>query len=158
MKPLCGRVLLITSFISSVAITSAMPQQAVANPSLAERATAGNPAETRIPDLLRQFDDSLEALVTRVSPAVVQITVTRFGPQDGKSEDGVSLIVRQRAPGPDTQSRSFQAGDVIHSLNNTPVKSVEQLRAALHQLKAGDPVVLQVERQRKLHYVAFDME
>ncbi|MGA8621369.1 MAG: trypsin-like peptidase domain-containing protein [Candidatus Sulfotelmatobacter sp.] len=99
MKPLCVRVLLITSFISSVAITTAMPQPAVANPSLAERATAGNPAETRIPDLLRQFDDSLQALVTRVSPAVVQITVTGFGPQDGKSKDGVSLIVRQRAIG-----------------------------------------------------------
>jgi hypothetical protein len=28
----------------------------------------------------------------------------------------------------------------------------------LHQLKAGDPVVLQVERQGKLHYVAFDKE
>jgi len=99
MKPLCVRVLLITSFISFVLITTAMPQQAVANPLLAERATAGNPAETRIPDLLRQFDDSLQALVTRVSPAVVQITVTGFGPQDEKSKDGVSLIVRQRAIG-----------------------------------------------------------
>jgi hypothetical protein len=38
------------------------------------------------------------------------------------------------------------------------MKSVEQLRSALHQLKAGDPVVLQVERQGKLHYVPFDME
>ena len=68
-------------------------------PIAGRRATAGNPAETRIPDLLRQFDDSLQALVTTVSPGVVQITVTGFGPQDGKSKDGVSLIVRQRAIG-----------------------------------------------------------
>jgi S1-C subfamily serine protease len=38
------------------------------------------------------------------------------------------------------------------------MKSVEQLRSALHQLKPGDPVVLQIERQGKLQYVAFDME
>jgi serine protease Do len=68
------------------------------------------------------------------------------------------VVVVALTPGPDTESRSFHAGDIIHTLNNTPMKSVEQLRAALHRLKAGDPVVLQVERQGKLHYVAFDME
>ena len=68
------------------------------------------------------------------------------------------VVVVALTPGPDTESRSFHAGDIIHALNNTPVKSVEQLRSALHQLKPGEPVVLQVERQGKLHYVAFDME
>ena len=126
MKPLCVRVLLITSFISSVAITTAMPQQAVANPSLAERATAGNPAETRIPDLLRQFDDSLQALVTRVSPAVVQITVTGFGPQDGKSKDGVSLIVRQRAIG----SGVILDPDGYIMTNAHVVEGAQQIRVA----------------------------
>jgi serine protease Do len=68
------------------------------------------------------------------------------------------VVVVALTPGPDTGSHSFHAGDIIHALNNTPMKSVEQLRSALHQLKPGDPVVLQIERQGKLQYVAFDME
>src|SRR5260370_7032315 len=99
MKPLSVRVLLITSLISFVLITAATPQEAVTNPSPANRAPGGYPAETRRPDLLHQFNGSLQALVSRVSPAVVQITVTGFGPQDDKSKDGASFIVRQRAIG-----------------------------------------------------------
>ena len=68
------------------------------------------------------------------------------------------IVVVALSPGPDTQSRGIHAGDIIHALNNTSVKSVEQLRSALYRLKPGDPVVLQIERQGKLHYVAFDME
>ncbi|HEV2732244.1 MAG TPA: PDZ domain-containing protein, partial [Terriglobales bacterium] len=62
------------------------------------------------------------------------------------------------SPGPDSETRGFHAGDIIHALNDTPIESVEQLRSALHQLTSGDAVVLQVERQGKLQYVAFDME
>jgi serine protease Do len=38
-------------------------------------------------------------LAAKVSPAVVQITVTGFGPQDDKSKDGASFVIRQRAIG-----------------------------------------------------------
>jgi hypothetical protein len=38
-------------------------------------------------------------------------------------------------------------------LNNAAMKSVHQLRSALHCLKLGDPVVLQIKRQGVLHYV-----
>src|SRR5258708_29754441 len=99
MKPLSVRILLITSLITFVLITTATPQEAAANASLAETAAGGYATETRIPDLLHQFNGSLQALAARVSPAVVQITVTGFGPQDDKSKDGTSFIVRQRAIG-----------------------------------------------------------
>jgi serine protease Do len=56
---------------------------------------------------------------------------------------------------PDT---GLQAGDVIHSLNTTPIDSMEALRAAVDKLKTGDPVVLQVERSDGLMYVSFEME
>jgi hypothetical protein len=98
MKLLLVRVLLITSLISFVLITTATPQEAAANASLTERA-AGHTAEARIPDLLHQFNDSLRALAAKVSPAVVQITVTGFGSQDDKSKDGASFVIRQRAIG-----------------------------------------------------------
>jgi serine protease Do len=49
-------------------------------------------------------------------------------------------------------------GDVIHAINNRPVDTVENLRSALSQSKSGDSVALQVERQGKLLFVAFDID
>jgi S1-C subfamily serine protease len=56
---------------------------------------------------------------------------------------------------PDT---GLQAGDLIHELNTTSIDSMETLRAAVRDLKAGDPVVLQVERDGGLIYLSFEME
>lgn len=52
----------------------------------------------------------------------------------------------------------LEAGDIIHALNLTPIENMDTLRAALNQLKKGDPVVLQVERSDGLMYVSFEME
>jgi len=49
-------------------------------------------------------------------------------------------------------------GDIIHSVNNRPVDTVDNLRSALSQLKSGDAVALQVERGGKLQYVSFDLD
>jgi len=56
---------------------------------------------------------------------------------------------------PDT---GLQAGDVIHQLNQTPIDTLETLRAATNKLKTGDSVVVQVEREDGLMYVSFEME
>jgi serine protease Do len=50
----------------------------------------------------------------------------------------------------------LRAGDIVHSLNQTPIDSVQQLRAMLRGLKLGQAVALQIERAGKLQYVAFD--
>ncbi len=49
-------------------------------------------------------------------------------------------------------------GDVIHALNGAPVESLEALRAALARLKPGDAVALQVERESRLLYMAFELD
>lgn len=49
-------------------------------------------------------------------------------------------------------------GDVIHAINNRPVDTVDNLRSALSQMKAGDSVALQVERQGKLQFVSFELD
>ena len=59
----------------------------------------GRRAESRTPELLRQFNSSLEALVARVSPAVVQIQAAGLAPLQASSKGGVAVIVRQRAIG-----------------------------------------------------------
>jgi serine protease Do len=49
-------------------------------------------------------------------------------------------------------------GDVIYSVNGTPVDSVDSLRSALDALKTAEALVLQVERLGSLHYVALETE
>ena len=56
---------------------------------------------------------------------------------------------------PDT---GLQAGDIIHQLNTTSIDSMETLRNAVKNLKTGEAVVLQVERDGGLQYVSFEME
>lgn len=57
--------------------------------------------------------------------------------------------------GPDT---GLKTGDIIHSVNRTSVDSVDSLRASLQELKPGSSVVLQVERDSKLQWLAFELD
>lgn len=52
----------------------------------------------------------------------------------------------------------LQPGDVIYSVNGTPMSSVEAFRKALDDFKPGAAAVLQVERQGHLTYVPIEIE
>jgi serine protease Do len=71
---------------------------------------------------------------------------------------GTGVIVLGQAPGFNSVQSGLRAGDVIHSLNRTPVASVEELRNAVARLKPGDAAVLRIERQGQYQYLAFEME
>jgi hypothetical protein len=47
---------------------------------------------------------------------------------------------------------------VIHAVNGTWIMNLAALRAAMDGMKAGDAVVLQIERTGLLSYVAFTIE
>lgn len=49
-------------------------------------------------------------------------------------------------------------GDVICSLNGVQITGTSHFRTELDRFKAGDPVVLEVERQGRFQYVWFDAE
>jgi serine protease Do len=66
------------------------------------------------------------------------------------------VIVVAQSPELNAYTSSLHAGDVIHTLNRTPIDSVEQLRAVFHELKPAQSVALQIERGGKLEYLAFD--
>jgi serine protease Do len=69
---------------------------------------------------------------------------------------GVVVVARTaQFIGPET---GLKTGDVIHSVNTTPIDSLESLRAALHGLTRNSAVVLQVERDGGLRWLAFEME
>jgi serine protease Do len=52
----------------------------------------------------------------------------------------------------------LKPGDLIHGLNGTVIKTVAELRSGIQRLKVGDAVVLQVERDGELLYVAMRVE
>ncbi|HEV7506611.1 MAG TPA: trypsin-like peptidase domain-containing protein [Thermoanaerobaculia bacterium] len=52
----------------------------------------------------------------------------------------------------------FQPGDIIHSVNRTPVHSLAELRQAVAGLKEGDPVVVQIERGGIFTFLAFEID
>jgi serine protease Do len=68
------------------------------------------------------------------------------------------VIVAARTAYAATVETGLQSGDIIHALNRIDIISLDGLRQALDKLKTGDSVVMQIERQGRLMYLAFDME
>jgi S1-C subfamily serine protease len=52
----------------------------------------------------------------------------------------------------------FRPGDVIHAVNRTFVLRLADLLDAVADLKDGDPVAVQVEREGQLMFVAFEVD
>jgi serine protease Do len=78
-----------------------------------------------------------------------------MGPHSKESPSGV--LVTAKLSGTDTQPELI-VGDVIRSVNGVSVISVAPLRTMLEGFKPGDAIALQVERNGKLMYVAFEMD
>jgi serine protease Do len=66
------------------------------------------------------------------------------------------ILVTALTAGGNASLIGLQPGDVLHFLNRTPLDSLETLRKVLAELKPMDPVVLSIERDEQLNYVAFD--
>jgi serine protease Do len=58
----------------------------------------------------------------------------------------------------DTRDGGLAPGDIVYAVNRKPVRGLAELRAALNELRTGDPVVLQLERRGELLYLAFTIE
>lgn len=57
-----------------------------------------------------------------------------------------------------TTEDSLRAGDVIYAVNNTPVRGLEDLRAATNAMTHGQPVALQVERLGQLQFLVLEID
>ena len=93
----------------------------------------------RLGILAIDLDDRLRSLIGQLRIPSGVVVVAR----------AVSLL------GPDT---GLKTGDIIHSVNGVPIDSLDSLRARLNELKRDSAVVLQVERDDKLQWLAFEME
>ena len=108
-------------------------------------------------DQLFDAADPEKSLVSRLGILAVDLTADLRN-QIGSLRIPSGVVVLGRAADLITPDTGLQTGDVIHSLNTTPIDSMDTLRAAVVSLKAGDPVVLQVERSDGLTYLGFEME
>jgi serine protease Do len=68
------------------------------------------------------------------------------------------VLVAARSPGSPYWQAEFLPGDVIYAINGQEITSLATLRARLAELQAGDPVVVQVQRQETLRFIAFEIE
>jgi serine protease Do len=68
------------------------------------------------------------------------------------------VVVAAAAPDGPAAREPLEAGDVIYTLNQEPVVSLARLRERLAALPPGAPVVLHIERDGELRYVAFEVE
>jgi serine protease Do len=67
------------------------------------------------------------------------------------------IIVVARAAGATTEV-PLQPRDVIRSVNNRDITSLQGLRDAVRALKPGTPVTLQIQRDGRLMYVSFTLD
>ena len=71
------------------------------------------------------------------------------------SNSGVLVI--DVMPGGPADVGGVQPGDVIHAINRSPVYAAEDLLSVMRNLKEDSTVLLRLERQGKVFYLAFDL-
>jgi serine protease Do len=103
-----------------------------------------------IPNLQKSLVPRLNVFVTGLDGRVKPLL------QGIRSDSGI--VVLAQAAGPTGLDTGLQAGDIIRKIDRIPLQSTSQLQEIVHKLSSGDPVVLQVERNGHLQYLAFEME
>jgi serine protease Do len=68
---------------------------------------------------------------------------------------GILVVARSNEA---TGDIPLAAADVIRTLNGQPMTTLERLRAALKSLQPGAPVVLQIQREERLLFLAFTLD
>ena len=108
-------------------------------------------------DNLSDLIDPRKDLIASLGIFVIDLKHSQVGGMlNLRSENGV--LVAGLLGGEPATAADLTTGDVIRAINGKPLDDSQQLRQTLAGLKPGDAVVLEVERQSVLQYVAFEME
>jgi len=73
-----------------------------------------------------------------------------------RQDSGVVVVAKTATAG--EAKNSLVTGDIIHALNGVAINNLESLNSALHRLKSGSYLVLQVERAASLSYMTFQLD
>jgi serine protease Do len=98
---------------------------------------AQTPQQSDRQKLLEQFSESMDELTARVSPAIVQVLVTGYGPLEEKEKSDASLIGRQHSLG----SGVIVDSDGYIITNAHVVKGAQRVRVLLTPTTSADSQV-----------------
>jgi serine protease Do len=108
-------------------------------------------------DALLDLANSRKNLVSRLGVLAVDLN-DDLRSILGTLRNPSGVVVVARVADVMSSATGLEPGDIIHSVNRTPIDSLSSLRAALGQIKPQNPVVLQVERGGGYQWLAFDLE
>jgi serine protease Do len=108
---------------------------------------------THSTDQLAQLADPAKNLVPSLGIIGIDIS-PQVADMVGDLRISSGVIVAARAAETSGLETPLQTGDVIHAVNGQSVTGLDDLRAKLKALDPSTPVVLQVERDERLLYVA----
>jgi serine protease Do len=118
------------------AVSSAFAQSTVRTATDASAVVSRAPAS---PNLLRDLNSSLEAVISKVSPAVVQIVVSGYGPAEDHGHTDAARIVRQHAIG----TGIIVDPDGYIMTNAHVVEGAQRIKVILPPPASDSPVELQ---------------
>jgi serine protease Do len=107
--------------------------------------------------LLERLTQPEKNFIARLGILCVEIDKQVAGMIPGLRRE-YGLIVAAKTAGSESQSIDLQPGDIIDAVNNSPVALLDTLRSTLNAMKPGDPVVLQIERDGRFQYLAFELD
>ena len=102
--------------------------------------------------------DPREHLVPRLGILGVELTPRIASTVRQLRSDRGVVVASMVANAIEARQGGLAVGDVIRAINTAPVDGLATLRRALDALPAGTAVVLQLERQGELMYLAFTVE
>jgi serine protease Do len=107
-------------------------------------------------DQLAAMADPVKNLVSKLGIVAIEIDSRIAASLTSlRVPSGVIVVAKSADTNVDV---SLATGDVIHAINGAPVLTLDGLRSTLDRLSASTPVVLQVERDGKLTFIAFKMD
>ncbi|MFZ0685882.1 MAG: trypsin-like peptidase domain-containing protein [Terriglobales bacterium] len=108
-------------------------------------------------DALSDLASSRDNMVSRLGILALDLTDDLRG-MLGPLRNPAGVVVVARVANFMSSTTGLETGDVIHSVNQTPIDSLKSLRATLRDIKAHDSVALQIERGGGYQWLAFEME
>jgi serine protease Do len=108
-------------------------------------------------DQLADTVDPAKSLVPKLGMVGLQVDA-KIASRIGGLRHPSGVIVVARTRGISGAETELATGDVIHAVNGEPIITLDALRQALDQMKPDAAVALQIEREGRLMYIAFQLE
>jgi serine protease Do len=109
-------------------------------------------------DRLTDHIDPQRSLVPPLGILAVDFTADTAAMTTAMRTPSGVIVVGRTPDTADAADTGLAAGDTIYAMNGTPIASVSDLRARTTALSAHAPVVLQIERNGQIVFLAFEMD